>query len=87
MRTDNHVQLSVYECPYQGGPTALVRYTSYGEDGKAEQVQQVTYGIEARDLLNFDMDTTTALEMGVDVTIFTRVDVELFPELSKYCAM
>ena len=87
MRTDNHVQLSVYECPYQGGPTALVRYTSYGEDGRVEQVQQVTYGVEARDLLNFDLDTTAALEMGVDVTIFTSVNIVLFPKLSTYCSM
>ena len=80
------VRLAIYQMRYTEA-LACVRYTSYGEDGKAEQVQQVTYGIEARDLVNFDMDTTTALEMGVDVTIFTRVDVELFPKLSTYCAM
>ena len=79
-----HVQLSVYEYGYEGGPLAQVRYTSYGPDGRVVNVEQVDYGYEANDLHQFDVQTTTALEMGVDVTIFTKADIELFPKLSQY---
>ena len=63
----------------------MVRYTSYTKDGKVASVQQVPYGKGAEDLKDFDFDTTTALEMGIDVSILTKVDVKLFPQLSVYC--
>ncbi len=77
-----HIQLAVYECPYDEGPAALVRYTSYFE-GKASKVQQVTYGIDAVGLMELDTEAYAALDMGLDVSIFTRIDISQLPKLGE----
>ena len=79
-----HIQLAVYQYPYEEGPMASVRYTCYGEDGKPLAIEQIDYGYEAEDLAQFDLETTNALAMGVDVTIFTKTDIEMFPKLARY---
>ena len=43
MVNETSIQLSVYQFPYEGGPAAQARYTSYHEDGKPMAVEQVTY--------------------------------------------
>ena len=82
-----NIHLAVYEVPYEGGPAASVRYTTYAEDGKPLAVEQINYPADALGLATFDNETTAALEMGIDVSIITRVDVEIFPELSKYTSL
>ena len=82
-----NIQLAVYEVPYEGGPAASVRYTTYAKDGKPLAVEQINYPADALGLATFDNETTAALEMGIDVSIITRVDVEIFPELSKYTSL
>ena len=79
-----HIQLSVYQLAYEEGPMASVRYTCYADDGKPLAVEQIDYGYEAEDLAQFDIETTNALAMGVDVTIFTKADIEMFPKLARY---
>ncbi len=79
-----HIQLSVFQVAYDNGPLASVRYTCYAEDGKPLAVEQVDYGYKAEDLAQFDIETTNALAMGVDVTIFTKANIEMFPKLAKY---
>ena len=77
-----HVQLAVYEFPYDEGPAALVRYTSYFE-GKASKVQQLSYEIDAVGLMELDTEAYAALEMGLDVSIFTRIDISQLPKLGE----
>ena len=79
-----HVQLAVYKVSYEQGPMASVRYTCYAEDGKPLAVEQIDYGYKAEDLAQFDIETTNALSMGVDVSIFTKADIEMFPKLARY---
>lgn len=79
-----HIQLAVYQFPYEDGPMASVRYTCYADDGKPIAIEQIDYGYEAEDLAQFDFETTNALSMGVDVTIFTKTDIEMFPKLARY---
>lgn len=78
------VQLAVFKIAYEAGPLACVRYTCYADDGKPLAVEQIDYGYKAEDLAQFDIETTQALSMGVDVTIFTKADIEMFPKLAKY---
>ena len=84
MRDNGNIQLAVYTCKYRGGPIASVRYTSYGKDGRVINVEQINYGATAEQLAKFDYDATNALEIGVDVSIITRADVEMFPKISYY---
>ena len=86
---NDKVQLAVYVVrPIVGNdndlPIATVRYTSYAEDGKPLAVEQVEYGTDPEDFCYLDYEASSALEMGVDVTIYTRCDIEMFPQLSKY---
>ncbi len=74
-------QMAVYECPLKEGPAALVRYTTYHEDGKPLAVEQVSYSIEAEGLMELDFEVYAALELGVDVLIFTRIDIAQLPKL------
>ena len=81
-----HVQLAVYECPYgdeaKDTPAALVRYTTYSE-GKVYKVSQSGYGIDAVGLYELDTQGYGALEEGLDVSIFTRIDISQLPKLGE----
>tara|TARA_R100001440_G_scaffold43786_3_gene63515 strand:- start:420 stop:635 length:216 start_codon:yes stop_codon:yes gene_type:complete len=61
---------------------ACVRYTSYGEDGIVNGVDVVDYGHGEQDLM--ETDTTSAIEMGMDVSIITSEDINMFPRLAEY---
>tara|TARA_Y100001968_G_scaffold61227_1_gene52027 strand:+ start:451 stop:795 length:345 start_codon:yes stop_codon:yes gene_type:complete len=80
------VQLAVYECPYKKGPTASVRFTTYHEDGKAFSVEQINYPGTPEGLVDLDYQVTTAIELGLDVSILTNCDVTALPKLSQYTA-
>ena len=61
---------------------ASVRYTSYGEDGIVNGVDVIDYGYGEQELL--ETDTTSAIEMGMDVSIITSKDIKMFPMLAEY---
>ena len=61
---------------------ASVRYTSYGEDGIVNGVDVIDYSYEEQELL--ETDTTSAIEMGIDVSIITSKDIKMFPRLAEY---
>ena len=61
---------------------ASVRYTSYGEDGIVNGVDVIDYGYGEQELL--ETDTTSAIEMGMDVSIITSKDIKMFPKLAEY---
>jgi len=61
---------------------ASVRYTSYGEDGIVNGVDVINYDYEEQELL--ETDTTSAIEMGMDVSIITSKDIKMFPRLAEY---
>ncbi len=75
------VRLAIYQMRYTEA-LACVRYTSYGEDGIANGVDVVDYGYGEEDLM--ETDTTSAIEMGMDVSIITSKDIKMFPRLAEY---
>ena len=75
------VRLAIYQMQYSEA-LASVRYTSYGEDGIANGVDVVDYGYGEKDLM--ETDTTSAIEMGMDVSIITSQDINMFPRLAEY---
>lgn len=75
------VRLAIYQMQYSEA-LASVRYTSYGEDGIVNGVDVVDYGFGEQDLL--ESDTTAAIEMGMDVSIITSQDINMFPKLAEY---
>jgi len=75
------VRLTIYQMQYSEA-LACVRYTSYGEDGIVNGVDVVDYGHGEQDLM--ETDTTSAIEMGMDVSIITSEDINMFPRLAEY---
>ena len=75
------VRLAIYQMQYAEA-LASVRYTSYGEDGIVNGVDVVDYGYGEEDLM--ETDTTSAIEMGMDVSIITSQDINMFPRLAEY---
>ena len=75
------VRLTIYQMRYVEA-LASVRYTSYGEDGIVNGVDVIDYSYEEQELL--ETDTTSAIEMGIDVSIITSKDIKMFPRLAEY---
>ena len=75
------IRLAIYKMQYTES-LACVRYTSFGEDGIANGVDVVDYGYGEEDLM--ETDTTSAIEMGMDVSIITSEDINMFPKLAEY---
>ena len=75
------VRLAIYQMRYVEA-LASVRYTSYGEDGIVNGVDVIDYSYEEQELL--ETDTTSAIEMGMDVSIITSQDINMFPRLAEY---
>ena len=75
------VRLAIYQMQYSEA-LASVRYTSYGEDGIVNGVDVIDYGFGEQELL--ETDTTAAIEMGMDVSIITSQDINMFPKLAEY---
>ena len=75
------VRLTIYQMRYTEA-LASVRYTSYGEDGIVNGVDVIDYGYGEQELL--ETDTTSAIEMGMDVSIITSKDIKMFPRLAEY---
>ena len=75
------VRLTIYQMQYTEA-LASVRYTSYGEDGIVNGVDVIDYGFGEQELM--ETDTTAAIEMGMDVSIITSQDINMFPRLAEY---
>ena len=75
------VRLAIYQMRYTES-LACVRYTSYGEDGIVNGVDVIDYGYGEQELM--ETDTTAAIEMGMDVSIITSQDINMFPKLAEY---
>ncbi len=75
------VRLAIYQMRYTEA-LASVRYTSYGEDGIVNGVDVIDYGFGEQELM--ETDTTAAIEMGMDVSIITSQDINMFPKLAEY---
>jgi len=76
---NRRIQLAVYEAYYEEGPTASVRFTEYDKKGSVAFVNQIDYWDE----VHMDEQVFMALEAGLDVSIYTRCEVESFPRISN----
>ena len=81
---NRHIQFAVYEAPYKDGPSAIVRYTSFSEDGKVMAVQQVSYHDDGQGVMELDNQVCAALKTGLDVTFYTRYPLKEFPKLKWF---
>ena len=72
--SDSSVRICAYTVDYgEDGPLASVRYTSVGEDGKVNGVEQIHYWND----FYCNCHIETALESGLEVCLMTRLDKKL----------
>jgi L-ribulose-5-phosphate 3-epimerase UlaE len=76
---DRRIQLAVYEAYYEDGPIASVRFTEYDNRGSVAHVNQIDYWDE----VHMDEQVLAALEAGLDVTVYTKCDIDVFPRISR----
>ena len=75
--------IQVYVFPMKkvkDGPLATVRYTEYDEDSKPVKVNQVEY----HDPDYFHSQVLQAVSCGLDVSIFTPLNVKVLQKKIKY---
>ena len=71
---DNSVRICAYTIDYEeDAPLASVRYTSLGEDGKVNSVEQIHYWND----VYCNCHIESALESGLEVCLMTRLDKKL----------
>ncbi len=63
---------------------ALVRYTIMGDDNKVIDVQELQYDYTPTQLSELQQEITTAIECDIEVVIYTRRNLEDFPDLNAY---
>ena len=63
---------------------ALVRYTIMGDDNKVIDVQELKYNYTPTQLSELQQEITTAIECDIEVLIFTRRNLQDFPDLNAY---
>lgn len=76
--------ITYYELKEKQSFLALVRFTAYGEDGKALKVFEGVYENDPEEFCRLENDIETALAGGIDTSIQSEYEHEIFPVISKY---
>ena len=76
--------ITFYQHLDNSAPMALVRYTIMGDDNKVIDVQELKYDYTPTQLFELQQEITTAIECDIEVLIFTRRNLQDFPDLNAY---
>ena len=76
--------ITFYQHSDNSAPMALVRYTIMGDDNKVIDVQELKYDYTPTQLFELQQEITTAIECDIEVLIFTRRNLQDFPDLNAY---
>jgi len=76
--------ITFYQHQDNSAPMALVRYTIMGDDNKVIDVQELKYNYTPTQLSELQQEITTAIECDIEVVIYTRRNLEDFPDLNAY---
>tara|TARA_Y100001937_G_scaffold119724_1_gene175895 strand:- start:71 stop:325 length:255 start_codon:yes stop_codon:yes gene_type:complete len=76
------INVTIFEekYPSENSPLATVRYTEYDLNRKVERVNQVEY----HDPAYFHSQVLQAVSYGMDVSIFTPLDVEVLQKKIRH---
>lgn len=76
--------VTYYELQNEQPYLAIVRYTAYGPDGLAMGVCEDMYQDNADEFCRLEKDVNKALKSGIDASIMSFYDHEIFPVISTY---
>lgn len=76
--------ITYYELKKKQSFLALVRFTAYGEDGLAIKVFEGVYEDDPEEFCRLENDIETALLNGIDTSIQSEYQYEIFPVISSF---
>lgn len=76
--------VTYYELEREQPYLAIVRYTAYAPDELAISVCEDRYEDNADEFCRLERDVNTALRAGIDASIMSFYDHEIFPVISTY---
>tara|TARA_E500000178_G_C16950961_1_gene721271 strand:+ start:554 stop:808 length:255 start_codon:yes stop_codon:yes gene_type:complete len=76
--------VTYYELQREQPYLAIVRYTAYGSDGQPVGVCEDIYDDTAEEFCRLEKDVNTALKNGIDASIMSFYEHEIFPVISMF---
>ena len=76
--------VTYYELQREQPYLAIVRYTAYGPDGQAISICEDIYDDTAEEFCRLEKDVNTALKNGIDASIMSFYEHEIFPVISMF---
>ena len=66
---------------------AVVRYTAYHDNGHPVAICEDFYRDEPEDFCRLEQDVETALVSGIDVSVMSHYEADVFPVISEYLTL
>lgn len=81
---DGKTTITYYELKQPQDFLALVRFTAYSSDGGVLQVFEGVYEDDPEEFCRLERDVEIALNGGIDASIQSEYEHEVFPVISSY---
>lgn len=78
--------ITYYELTREVPYLAIARYTAYGEDKMPVKICEDIYADTPEEFCRLERDVETALLNGIDASILSAYEHEIFPVISSYLA-
>ena len=78
------VWITYYKLPKKQDYLAKVRYTAFAKDRKPISVYEGVYEDTPEEFCRLERDLELALESGIETTILSSYEQDLFPVISEY---
>ena len=83
-RSMDFTTITYYSVSKSPDMLAVVRYTAYDEAGSPIAVCEDHYGDTPEEFCRIENDVETALVGGIDVSVMSHYESEIFPVISDY---
>lgn len=81
---DSKTTITYYELKRPQSFLAIVRFTAYSPDGGVFRVFEGVYEDDPEEFCRLERDIETALNGGIDASIQSEYEHEVFPVISSY---
>lgn len=83
-RSMDFTTITYYSVSKSADTLAVVRYTAYDDAGSPIAVCEDHYGDTPEEFCRIETDVETALVGGIDVSVMSHYESEIFPVISDY---
>ena len=76
--------ITFYSVSHVKDMLAVVRYTAYDDEGSPVAICEDHYGDTPEEFCRIEQDVETALVGGIDVSVMSHYESDMFPVISDY---